>query len=186
LHIAIEIAAQVQSVSRAAVAPSVYPSNAAFPVPARFPLVPSQAQPAIPAISNPGQISNLISTLDGPALQSLLGALQQAQSAPQTTSQAFPSVPTTNSVDLANLLSQATRHQNPLAPVHTQGLAQPQPPQAPHAFGLPVPPNPVVAPDPNLMALLAKGLGGGNPPQNQSAVGPQVQNIVNQLAKWKQ
>jgi hypothetical protein len=183
LHIAIEMAAQLQSLNRAAVAPSVYSSNPPFSVPTSFPLVPSQPQPAIPALSNPSQISNMISTLDGPALQSLLGALQQAQTAPQTTSQAFPSMLTTNSVDLANLLGQATGHQNRLAPVHPPGLAQSQPPQP---FGLPVPPNPAVAPDPNLIALLAKGLGGGNPPQNQSAVGPQVQNIVNQLAKWKQ
>jgi hypothetical protein len=183
LHVAVEMAVHVQSLNRPGVSQTAYQPNPTFSVPAQYPPMQPQTQSTIPALSNPGQIANLISTLDGPALQSLLGALQQAQAAPQTHQQPFPSVPTTNPVDLASLLSNATRHQNPLATIQSQGPSQPQPPQP---FGLPVPSKHPVAPDPNLIALLANGLGGGNPPQNPSAVGHQVQNIVNQLAKWKQ
>jgi len=176
------MAVHAQSLQRTSVTPTVYPPNSAFPAPSQFPPVQPQPQPAIPALSNPSQIAHLISTLDGPTLQSLLGALQQAQTAPQPTQQ-FPTTQTGNPVDLATLLSSATRHQNAIPSVQSQPPPQPLPAQP---FGLPVPPNATAVPDSNLISLLAKGLGGGKPPQNQSAVGPQVQNIVNQLAKWKQ
>ncbi|KAL1964317.1 hypothetical protein VTN77DRAFT_7137 [Rasamsonia byssochlamydoides] len=183
LAVAAEMAVHAQSLQRAGVSPAVYPPNPAFPAPSQFPPAQPQPQPAIPALSNPSQIAQLISSLDGPTLQSLLAALQQAQTASQPTQQPFPATQPGNPVDLASLLSNATRHQNPVPPVQNQPPSHPLPAQP---FGLPVQPNASVVPDPNLISLLAKGLGGGKPPQNQATVAPQVQNIVNQLAKWKQ
>lgn len=181
---------RAQSVQRSgapnppAPAPAPFPPHPAFGA-SQFPAMQAQ-QTAPPALSNPGNIANLISTLDGPTLQSLLGALQQQQRPPavQPVQQPFPAVPASNPADLASLLNQATRQQNPAQPL-------PVPPQQSmpgQPFGLPIA-NPPVVPDPHLMSLLAKGLGGQQPqpqPQNPAAIGPQVQNIVNQLTKWKQ
>lgn len=185
LSVAAEMAVHAQSLQRPGVnPPPVFPPNPAFPAPSQFPQAQPQPQTAIPALSNPSQIAQLISSLDGPTLQSLLGALQQAQTASQPTQQPFPAMQTGNPVDLASLLSNATRQPNQMPPVHSQPPSQPIPTQP---FGMPVQQqNAPVVPDPNLISLLAKGLGGGKPPQNQAAVAPQVQNIVNQLAKWKQ
>ncbi|KAL1985124.1 hypothetical protein VTN96DRAFT_8253 [Rasamsonia emersonii] len=185
LSVAAEMAVHAQSLQRPGVNPPVYPPNPAFPAASQFPQAQPQPQTAVPALSNPSQIAQLISSLDGPTLQSLLGALQQAQTAPQPTQQPFPATQTGNPVDLASLLSNATRQQNQMPPVQSQPPSQPIPAQP---FGMPVQQqqNASVVPDPNLISLLAKGLGGGKPPQNQAAVAPQVQNIVNQLAKWKQ
>ncbi|KAL1854248.1 nuclear polyadenylated RNA-binding protein 3 [Paecilomyces lecythidis] len=190
LNVAAEVVVRAQTMQRGGVpnpaAPVTYPPNPAFAA-APFPALQAQ-QAALPAVSNPGNIASLISTLDGPALQSLLGALQQQQRPPAlptavpTVPQPFPTVPTApaaNSADLASLLNQATRQPNPVPALQV-------PPGQP--YGLPVQ-NPPVVPDPNLMSLLAKGLGGQQPqpqPQNPGAIAPQVQNIVNQLTKWKQ
>lgn len=192
LNVAAEVVVRAQTMQRGGVpnpaAPVTYPPNPAFAA-APFPALQAQ-QAALPAVSNPGNIASLISTLDGPALQSLLGALQQQQRPPTlptavpTVPQPFPAVPTApaaNSADLASLLNQATRQTNPVPALQV-------PPGQP--YGLPVQ-NPPVVPDPNLMSLLAKGLGGQQPqpqpqPQNAGAIAPQVQNIVNQLTKWKQ
>lgn len=166
-------------------APAPFPPNPAFATAAQFPALQAQ-QAALPALSNPGNIASLISTLDGPTLQSLLGALQQQQrpAAVQSVQQPFPAAPAVNQADLASLLNQATRQQNPVPALQVP----PQRPLPGQPFGLPIQ-NPPVVPDPNLMSLLAKGLGGQQPqpqPQNPAAIGPQVQNIVNQLTKWKQ
>jgi hypothetical protein len=179
---------QFQSVRRAGVSQNYYPSNPTFPIPTSLPGQYPQAiphvQPAIPALPQTNQIANLISTLDGPGLQSLLSTLQQAQSVPQAVQPPMPVVPNaTNPVDLASLLNNAHRQQNPLAAAPNQG---PMPHAAANPFGLPLPNQVSGRPDPNLLALLAKGAGNANAPQGQPQVGPHVQNIVNQLAKWKQ
>ncbi|GAD93257.1 RNA-binding protein (Nab3), putative [Paecilomyces variotii No. 5] len=189
LSVAAEVVVRAQTMQRGGVpnptAPVPYPPNPAFAA-APFPALQAQ-QAALPTVSNPGNIASLISTLDGPALQSLLGALQQQQRQPAlptvvpTVPPPFPTAPTANPADLASLLNQATRQQNPVPALQV-------PPGQP--YGLPVQ-NPPVVPDPNLMSLLAKGLGGQQPqpqpqPQNPATIAPQVQNIVNQLTKWKQ
>ncbi|PWY87898.1 hypothetical protein BO94DRAFT_534899 [Aspergillus sclerotioniger CBS 115572] len=182
--IAAEIVFHAQSMQRGA-PPAPFPPNpAAFgvpplPVPAAsvppVPQVPQVPQAPLPMANQPN-IANLITSLDGPTLQSLLGVLQQRPPAIPSAPQPFPAASTPHgAADLASLLNAATRP--PVAANPQQQLpSQPFPLQAPNA--------PVVS-DPNLISLLAKGLG-GQQPQNQAAVGSQVQNIMNQLGKWKQ
>ncbi|THC96786.1 hypothetical protein EYZ11_003751 [Aspergillus tanneri] len=172
--IAAEIVFHAQSMQRGA-PPTPFPPNPAFGVPSIPPA--SIPPPSLPALSNAPNIANMITSLDGPTLQSLLSALQQRPPAVPTTQQSFSSANTPQATaDLASLLSAATRHPvppaNPPHPLHPQHF----PIQAPNA--------PVVS-DPNLISLLAKGLG-GQQPQNQGTVAPHVQNIMNQLGKWKQ
>lgn len=187
LHVAVEMTVQMHTVRRAGIAPHYYPPNPTYRVPSlpnQFPQPLPHAQPAIPTLPQSNQIANLIQTLDGPALQSLLSTLQQAQSVPQAAMPSLPMAPNASKpVDLASLLNSAHRQQNPLTAAQNQG---PQP-QAANPFGLPLSTQPSNQLDPNLLALLAKGAANGGPIQGgQAAVSPHVQNIVNQLAKWKQ
>ena len=172
-NIAAEIVFHAQSVQRGAPAP--FRPNPAFGVPPLPPPPPPIPPPSLPAVSSAPNLANLIGSLDGPTLQSVLSALQQRP--PVQTAQ--PPYPAPNqppsAADLASILNNAARPSAPGSP------EQPMPPNLvnPHAANAP----PVS--DPNLMSLLAKGLGGQQPP-NQNGLGPHVQNIVNQLSKWKQ
>jgi hypothetical protein len=101
--------------------------------------------------------------------------------------QSMPMVPNApniqNVTELANLMSNA-RSQQAYQPVVQNQRPQNQ---SINVFGLP--PNNQFSnlSDPNLLAFLAKGNTNGEPFQGgQPPVGPQVQNIVNQLAKWRQ
>ncbi|KAL4779007.1 hypothetical protein BJX76DRAFT_365673 [Aspergillus varians] len=134
--------------------------------------------PVIPTLPNQPHLANAISHLDGAGLQSLLAALQQQRApAVQPAQQPFPTTNPHPAPDLASLLSAATRQPVPLNPPQ-QPLPQPQ-------FPLQVP-NTAAISDPNLLSLLAKGLG-GHQSQGQAVMGPhQVQNIMSQLGKWKQ
>ncbi|KAG2412380.1 hypothetical protein HFD88_009937 [Aspergillus terreus] len=155
--------------------PTPFPPNAAaFGVP---PLAPAPIpQAPLPPLTNPPNLANLITSLDGPTLQSLLAALQQRPPAIPTAQPTFAGASAPHSgADLASLLSAATR---PAVP------ANPQQPLPPQSFPLQAPNAPAVS-DPNLISLLAKGLG-GQQPQSQTGVSPHVQNIMNQLGKWKQ
>ncbi|KAE8352782.1 hypothetical protein BDV28DRAFT_120119 [Aspergillus coremiiformis] len=174
-NIAAEIVFHAQSVQRGA-PPTPFPPNPAFGIPPLAP--PPMPQAALPALSNPPNIANLITSLDGPTLQSLLTALQQRPPAVPTVQQPFPATTASSpnaGADLASLLSAATRPPVP---------ANPHQPLHPQAFPIQASNAPVVS-DPNLISLLAKGLG-GQQAQNQAAVGPHVQNIMNQLGKWRQ
>ncbi|OJJ39095.1 hypothetical protein ASPWEDRAFT_49159 [Aspergillus wentii DTO 134E9] len=176
-NIAAEIVFHAQSMHRGG-PPVPFPPNPAFGVP---PLAPAPIpQAPLPALSNPPNVASMISSLDGPTLQSLLSALQQQRQPPiPATQQPFPVANAPHAAaDLASLLTNATRQ--PVAP----NAQQPLPSLPPQPFPLQGPSTPVV-PDPNLISLLTKGLG-GQQPQNQGAVGPHVQNIMNQLTKWKQ
>lgn len=158
--------------------PAPFPPNPAFGVPPLPPPPPPIPHGPLPGVPNPQppNVANLISSLDGPALQSLLSTLQQRQQPVPPAQQPFPTAnPAPGVADLASILSNATRPPVPGNPQH---------PLPPNPLGVP-PPTPGVVPDPNLMSLLAKGLG-GQPPQGQATLGPHVQNIVNQLSKWKQ
>ncbi|KAJ5792639.1 uncharacterized protein N7503_008617 [Penicillium pulvis] len=157
--------------------PGSFPPNPAFGIPpVAIPAVPVP-QPTLPALTNPPNIANLISSLDGPSLQSLLSALQRPAPPSQpvsATQSPFSSPNPPPPADLATLLTNAARQppilqhpQQPLPPFHLQ------------------PPNGPVVSDPHLLSILAKGLG-GQQPQGQPAVGSNVQNLMNQLAKWKQ
>ncbi|KAJ6106205.1 hypothetical protein N7512_009722 [Penicillium capsulatum] len=169
---------QAQAMQRNA-PPTSFAPNPAFGVPVVPPV--SIPQPGMPTLTNPPNIANLISTLDGPSLQSLLAALQQRPGAPSqpvsATQSPFSSPNPPPPADLASLLTNATRPP-PVAPNPPQHLHPP--------FSLQQPPPAPVVSDPNLLSLLAKGLGGQQQPQGQSPVGSNVQNLMNHLAKWKQ
>lgn len=154
-------------------APTAFAPNPAFGVSSVPPLpIP---QPGLPTLSNPPNIANLIGSLDGPSLSSLLSALQRPpHSQPVSATQSPFSSPNPPPADLASLLSNA----------HRPPMPNQQPPIPGPPFALQPPHAPVVT-DPNLLSLLAKGLG-GQQQQGQPPTGPQVQNLMNHLARWKQ
>ena len=174
---------QAQAMQRG-VPPASFVPNPAFGVPPVPPVtLPQPGLPAgLPTLTNPPNIANLISGLDGPSLQSLLSALQQRpgpSSQPVSATQSpFSSPNPPPPADLASLLTNATRP--PPIPPHPPQHIPHHPPFNIHH------PNPPVVSDPNLLSLLAKGLGGHPQPQGQPPVGSNVQNLMNQLAKWKQ
>ncbi|KAJ5960573.1 Nucleotide-binding alpha-beta plait [Penicillium vulpinum] len=164
---------QSQAMQRGAAPAAFAPSTFIVPPAQPMPVPP----PGMPTLSNPPNIANLISSLDGPSLSTLLSALQRPpHSQPVSATQSPFSSPNPPPADLASLLTNV--HRAP--PMQTN----PQQP-LPHApFNL-QPVNAPVITDPTLLSLLAKGLG-GQQQQGQGPVGPQVQNLMQHLAKWKQ
>ncbi|KAJ0424068.1 hypothetical protein BJY00DRAFT_276950 [Aspergillus carlsbadensis] len=173
--IAAEIVFQAQALQRNPPGVPFGPSTYGVPPIPPVPLPPA-AQPPLAAQPN---LANAISTLDGPALQSLIAALQQPRQGAMPSAQ--PSFPTPANPlptpDLASLLSAATRQPIPphaaQQPLHQQ--SQPFPQQGSNGAAIS---------DPNLLSLLAKGLG-GHQPQGHPALPPHVQNFMSQLGKWK-
>ncbi|KAJ5582272.1 hypothetical protein N7535_000892 [Penicillium sp. DV-2018c] len=166
---------QAQAMQRGA-APAAFAPNPAFVVPSVQP-IPPPGLPGLPNLSNPPNIANLISSLDGPSLSSLLSALQRPPlSQPVSATQSPFASPNPPPADLASLLG-STHRPPPMQSAPQQPLPHPslniQPSNAP------------VITDANLLSLLAKGLG-GQQPQSQAPVAPQVQNLMQHLAKWKQ
>ncbi|SLM41203.1 RNA recognition motif domain [Lasallia pustulata] len=197
-HIAAELVIRARSTQTAPQPPAGQYATAAPPYAApqygQVPQTPVQQQPP-QAAAPPPNLANLITSLDGPALQKLLGAMAQnpqtpqqqtAQHAPHQHQQ--PLAPTAGTPDLAALLGGIPRQQ---APSH-QAYQQAQQAQQQHNSYSALSSGPGFAGNPGLAALLG---GGGNrapsgalPPQQQ---GPQanqqhVQSIMEQLAKWKQ
>jgi hypothetical protein len=165
---------QAQAMQRGA-APTAFAPNPAFGVPP-VPAMPIPT-PGLPTLTNPPNIANLIGSLDGPSLSSLLSALQRPpHSQPVSATQSPFSSPNPPPADLASLLTNAHRPP-PIPNTHQQPL--PSPP-----FNL-QPQNAPIVTDPTLLSLLAKGLG-GQQQQGQTPTGPQVQNLMHHLAKWKQ
>ncbi|KAJ5132647.1 RNA-binding protein (Nab3) [Penicillium atrosanguineum] len=155
---------QAQAMQRGPV-PTSFAPNPAFGVPPY----------ASCAFASAG-IANMISSLDGPSLHTLLSALQRPnpQSQPVSATQSpFSSPNPPPPADLASLLTNVTR-----PPVLPNPQPLPPPPYNLH------PPNAPIVSDPHLLSLLAKGLS-GQQPQGQP-VGSNVQNLINHLAKWKQ
>ncbi|KAI9809653.1 MAG: hypothetical protein M1825_000085 [Sarcosagium campestre] len=183
------------------------------------PQVIPQAVPQAPAPQSPAaavaaaavpNLANLITSLDGPTLQKLLGVLQQqvqtsAQPAQPTQVAPQAAAPPPTTPDLASLLGGAGVGVGRPA---SQVQAQMPPNRPPPPRGQPTQPsNPFAAlagmpglanGNPAIAALLAGGAGGpvGIPPQLHSSVGPpqmqhtlpnnnQMQNIMDQLSKWK-
>ncbi|KAI4174805.1 MAG: hypothetical protein LQ343_002043 [Gyalolechia ehrenbergii] len=154
------------------------------------PVVPQQAQQPAGAPN----IANLITSLDGPALQKLLGAMSQNPQSPHTpqpgqapTPQQPPHMP-----DLSSILG------NPQQQAHQGYPEYPQsgPPQTQQQSPYGVPTNGQgFANNPALASLLAN-VGGNRPPvqqglapqqhQNQPGQQQHVQTIMEQLARWKQ
>ncbi|KAJ5773571.1 hypothetical protein N7457_008467 [Penicillium paradoxum] len=165
---------QAQAMQRGA-APAAFAPNPTFVVPPAQPM--AVPPPVLPALSNQPNIANLIGSLDGPSLSSLLSALQRPpHSQPVSATQSPFSSPNPPPADLASLLTNA--HRPPPMP------ATPQQPLSRPPFNL-QPSNAPVITDPTLLSLLTKGLG-GQQSQGQGPIGPQVQNLMQHLAKWKQ
>lgn len=165
------------------------------PIQLQPPLLPAVLPPQpipqpVPAQSDQAAIANLLSNLDSSTLHTLLSSLNQqqqlqAQQAQQQNRQ-FHSLPVPvtapplNSTNLAALLGNLTRPGNanpPSVPTTT----------APGTHFVPPPPNPIPHPNTNLASLLPKGPNPGqNGPLPQPQANMQVQQIMEQLMKWKQ
>lgn len=144
---------------------------------------PQQPQPA----GGQPNLANLITSMDGPALQKLLGAMaqtpQSAHTPQQQTPQQAAQIP-----DLAALLGNVTRQPQPQQGYPYTGHQQPQ--SQPNVYPA-VASNPAFANNPALSSLL-----GDRPPQQgmlnqQMHMQPgqqqhHVQNIMDQLARYKQ
>ncbi|KAI9843081.1 MAG: hypothetical protein M1837_006626 [Sclerophora amabilis] len=152
-----------------------------------------QQQPNPHAAATAPNLANLITSLDGPTLQKLLGTLQQQQQPPPPphaaqqpqhqnhAQQQHP--PAGLSADLASLLGGVSR---PTPQQQAQSYQQPQP--APNPFSS-LASNPAFTGNPALESLLRQQQGSApHPPHNAQQAQPaqQVQNIMEQLAKWKQ
>ncbi|KAI4260870.1 MAG: hypothetical protein LQ352_000025 [Teloschistes flavicans] len=139
-------------------------------------------------------IADLITSLDGPALQKLLGAMSQNPQSPQTSQHSQMPTPQQPSQipDLSSVLgSQAQQGY----PQYQQGVPPPQNQQ--QISYAPSPNGQAFGNSPALASLLAN-VGGnrpfiqhqqhGIPAQHQGQPGQQqhVQNIMEQLARWKQ
>ncbi|KAL8760918.1 MAG: hypothetical protein Q9184_002915 [Pyrenodesmia sp. 2 TL-2023] len=153
-------------------------------------------QPPIP-VQQPQQpnIANLITSLDGPALQKLLGAMSQNPQSPHTpqagqatTPQQPPHMP-----DLASIFGNHQQSAHQSYPQYPQGGPPQNPQQSPYGA---ITNGQSFANNPALASLLANA-SGSRPPmqqsmppqqQHQSQPGQQqhVQNIMEQLARWKQ
>lgn len=189
---AVQIVGQAQFPPRANMAHfSNFTLNTPFTVPSQFPLSQSQSQPqpgqhllqpALSSLSNPTQIANIMSSLDGPSLQSLLGALQQTQMNPQIQLPAFSTAPGNQPIGLSGLLNNLIRAQNPAGPVLSQSSLSSVPNQP---FGLQIPRKPTGI-DPNLLALLAQNLSNSKHQQSPSSSDPQFQNLSHNISRWKQ
>ncbi|KAL5335723.1 hypothetical protein BJX70DRAFT_410261 [Aspergillus crustosus] len=176
--VAAEIVFQAQTLQRNV--PALPFTPAAYGVP---PLPPAPLPHPGPTLPNPPNFANAISHLDGPGLQSLIAALQQQQRPPvQPAQPPFPApVNSQRTPDLASLLSAATRQPLTLHPPQLPLPQQPFPLQSPLQS-----PNPAAISDPNLLSLLAKGLGGHQSQGQAPLPSHQVQNIMSQLSKWRQ
>jgi len=143
-----------------------------------------QQQPPPAAAPN---LASLITSLDGPTLQKLLGAMGQS---PQTPQQHVPQLQQPGSADLATLLSGAARQQQQ-QPSYQQQQHQQIPLQGANPYAA-LATNPAFANNPGLATLL--GGAAGRPQQammpqqqqQQPQSGHQVQSIMDQLAKWRQ
>lgn len=191
-HIAAELVIRAKT-ARLAPPPiqqSITPSYGAPPYNRPLqPVVPQQAQQPTGAPN----IANLITSLDGPALQKLLGAMSQNPQSPQTpqpgqapTPQQPPRIP-----DLSSILANPQQQTHPGYPQYPHSGPTQTPQQSP--YGVPTD-GQGFANNPALASLLAN-VGGSRPSvqqgvalQQQSQLGQQqhVQNIMEQLARWKQ
>ncbi|KAK2779863.1 hypothetical protein FQN52_002343 [Onygenales sp. PD_12] len=187
LNIAAEVVLHARNVQHSSTS-NRYLSTQAPPVP-QIPPAPQNAFSQPP--SGTSDIANLISNLDGPALQSLLRTLQNNPAALQAAQQQY--APPGNPTDLASMLTNAPPPRTPtFPPATTTNKGQP----LASAYGVP-PTAPTIPPDANLASLLAQSLGGQPtqppsqpvpqmPPQMPSQIPPHVQSIMDQLMKWKQ
>ncbi|KAL8681279.1 MAG: hypothetical protein Q9186_002590 [Xanthomendoza sp. 1 TL-2023] len=188
-HIAAELVVRAKA-SRLAPPPvsSSYgnPQYGRPPQPILQPPIPPQQPP------QPPNIANLITSLDGTALQKLLGAMAQTQQPPQTPQQQPSQFP-----DFSSVLGGNHQHQQvqQVYPHYPQGgppqqtHQQPVDPYAANPNGQPFGNNPALTSLlANVGATRSHLLQQGMPPTPQDQPGHQqhVQNIMEQLARWKQ
>lgn len=185
-NVAAELVVRARSTHLApAPAPTLYPNGAAYSAaPYRHQtqtMHPQQAQQG----SAQANLANLITSLDGPSLQQLLGAMAQNPQNPQTSTKSQPNPPPPQPGQpqgLASLL-------NNIAPQHGyQYPAGPQ--QQQNAYSSPAS-NPAFANSPALSSLLqsphARSSSQGTQAQHQQSGQQQsVQDIMAQLAKYQQ
>jgi hypothetical protein len=146
-------------------------------------LASQQLQNSVAPLAGPNNVANLISALDGPTLQKLLGALQQQQQQPSQQQPAAPpatAVPNSNPAQLSALLA-ATSQMNFPAPAMPATTNNQMP--AMQNYGNPMANMPAGL-DPNIAAFLARG-GGNQFPNQAMESNPQLHNIINQLTKWR-
>ncbi|MCJ1320665.1 hypothetical protein MMC15_006005 [Xylographa vitiligo] len=184
-RIAAELVIRAKAKQITAVVPPAHNQYTAAPQPySTLPYAPAPHQAPLQqqAVPNAGQpnIANLITSLDGPALQKLLGAMQQNPQTPQAPQQHMPLQSPGPNQDLSALLGNVgmqrqLQHQSP----HGQQtypyamVQQQQQPAQQYQYG-----------PPYQQAAQQTG-----PPQHQQPQPGQhlhVQNIMEQLAKWKQ
>lgn len=148
---------------------------------------PQQMPPQQQQQAGAPNLANLITSLDGPALQKLLGAMSQSPQTPQTPQQ--PQFQSQQQPDLTALLSGVTRQQQSYSYGTPQQQQQQPPPQQQQYNAQAL--NHAFANNPALASLLANTANRGvQPPlpqqQYQPGQQPQVQNIMEQLNRWKQ
>lgn len=186
-HVAVELVIRAKATQS-----TITPSQSQFPGPLQSYMAPQYAQPlnqtfpsqqAAPSTTQPN-LTSLITSLDGPALQKLLGAMQQSPQTPSGTQQNMPQGQT-QSPNLSALLGNVGMQQPPTNAVHAppQGYSylQNQPHHAPqqqaqHPYPYGPPYQPPVAQTVPPQHLQQQQIQDGQ---------HQVQNIMEQLAKWK-
>lgn len=186
-NVAAELVVRARSTHLApAPAPTLYPNGVAYgAAPYRH-----QAQPMHPQQAQQGSaqanLANLITSLDGPSLQQLLGAMAQNPQTPTNPQPNPPPLQSGQSQGLASLLSNIAPQ---LPPQHGyQYPAGPQ--QQQNAYSSPVS-NPTFANNPALSSLLqsphSRSSSQGTQAQHQQSGQQQsVQDIMAQLAKYQQ
>ncbi|EEH37502.2 hypothetical protein PAAG_07920 [Paracoccidioides lutzii Pb01] len=194
-NIAADVVLQAQTIFVANT--SKHPSTQVPPVISQLLPNPTRYQPPQPPLGTSSNITSLISNLDGPALQSLLVALQQNPAALQVAQQQY--APQRSPTGLANILSNLSHQQNPSAPPKNTPRHASQPTCSLPQSQL----RPGAGSDTTLASLLAQTIGGQEasqlpqppPPSKSQApamapfgpqMAPHVQNIMDQLMKWKQ
>ncbi|MCJ1244580.1 hypothetical protein MMC30_001778 [Trapelia coarctata] len=187
VHVAVELVVRAKATQSATT-----PTQSQFPGPAQpyaalqYPQSLNQTLPpqqAAPPTTQPN-LTSLITSLDGPALQKLLGAMQQTPQTPTATQQ--------------NMQQGQPHNPNLSALLGNVGMQQPQPNQVHAQQGYPYPQNLLLHP-PQQQAQAQQPYSYGAPYQPPVAqpVPPQhlqhqqiqdgqhqVQNIMEQLAKW--
>lgn len=187
-NVAAELVVRAKSTHLApAPAPTQYPNGSAYGA-LQYP---HQAQPvhpqqALPSGAQANNLANLITSLDGPSLQQLLGAMAQKPQTPTNHQQNPLPLQPAQSQGLASLLSNIAPQQPP-----QHGYQYPAGPQQPqNAYSGPVS-NRTFGNNPALSSLLQSPHGRpssqGVQTQHQQS-GPQksVQEIMAQLAKYQQ
>lgn len=188
-NVAAELVVRAKSTHLApAPAPTQYPNGSTYGAP-QYPhhAQPAHPQQSLPSGAHANNLANLITSLDGPSLQQLLGAMAQKPQTPTNPQQNPLPLQPGQSQGLASLLSNIAAPQQP--PQH--GYQYPAGPQQPqNAYSSPVS-NPTFGNNPALSSLLQTPHGrpssqGVQTQHQQSGQQQSVQEIMAQLAKYQQ